>query len=54
MFDKSLQEKMTDPVKELKLKAEKELKAWEEEQMFDPAESDRFKNDGNDLYRKGD
>ena len=31
MFDKSLQEKMTDPVKKLKLKAEKELKAWEEE-----------------------
>lgn len=57
LFEKSLLEKRTEPVKKLQLKAEKELKAYvgyeEEEQMLDPAESVRFKEEGNDLLRNG-
>lgn len=40
IFEKSLLEKRTDPVKELKLKAENEIKAQEVEQMIGPAEQE--------------
>lgn len=41
-------------MKELKLKAEKELKLYEEEQMMDPVESDRLKEEGNKLFNSND
>lgn len=53
-FDKSLLEKRTDVVKDLKYKAEQELKKWTADMLLDPELSDTLKDEGNDLFQKGD
>jgi uncharacterized protein HemY len=53
-FKKSLLEKRTASARKLKLKAEKMLKAQEEEQMLDPEESYRLNEEGKVLFHNGD